>query len=148
VKIQQFSAAESQDSVCPERSGGRGRPRPAGRNLWQRAPVPSGCRFRTVEPQCAVAIEEIAKKLNDLGGRVIFLGDGVPVFQECLKGLMQTAYSFAPPHMNRQRAASIAALGCIYWKEGRAVKAGEHIPVYLRQSQAERERDERGGGTS
>ena len=59
--------------------------------------------------------------------------------QECLKGLMQTAYSFAPPHMNRQRAASIAALGCIYWKEGRAVKAGEHIPVYLRQSQAERD---------
>ncbi len=109
---------------------------------------PSGCRFRTVEPQCAVAIEEIAKKLNDLGGRVIFLGDGVPVFQECLKGLMQTAYSFAPPHMNRQRAASIAALGCIYWKEGRAVKAGEHIPVYLRQSQAERERDERSGGTA
>lgn len=102
-----------------------------------------GYSIKAVVDQCAVAIEEIAQMLNDLGRRVIFLGDGVPVFRECLKELMQVGYSYAPPHMNRQRAASIAALGSIYFREGKAVPAAEHVPVYLRQSQAERERDER-----
>lgn len=101
--------------------------------------------IKTIESQCAVAAEEIAKKLNDLGRRVIFLGDGVPVFRECLAEWMQVEYSFAPAHMNRQRAASIAALASIYYKEGKVVPAAEHAPVYLRLSQAERERNERNG---
>lgn len=97
----------------------------------------------TVESQCAVAIEEIAGKLNDLKRDVIFLGDGVPVFKDRLAELMKVPYSFAPAQMNRQRAASIAALGSVYYKEGKTVPAAEHAPVYLRMSQAEREQAER-----
>ena len=41
-----------------------------------------------------------------------------------------------------QRASSVAALGKIYWEQGRAVPAAEFAPVYLRLSQAERERKE------
>ena len=104
---------------------------------------PAGYSIQAVVPPCAAAIEEIAQKLNDLGRRVIFLGDGVPVFRQRLAELMQVEYSFAPAHMNRQRAASIAALGSIYFKEGKTVPAAEHVPVYLRLSQAERERNER-----
>ncbi len=104
-----------------------------------------GYSMHTVMDQCAEAIEEIAQKLNELGRRVIFLGDGVPVFRERLGELMQVSYSFAPSHMNRQRAASVAALGSIYFREGRIVPAAQHAPVYLRPSQAERERDERAG---
>ena len=37
----------------------------------------------------------------------------------------------------------IAALGSIYYKEGRTETAMEHVPEYLRVSQAERERAER-----
>ena len=37
----------------------------------------------------------------------------------------------------------MAALGSIYYKEGRTETAMEHIPEYLRVSQAERERAER-----
>ena len=99
--------------------------------------------MRIVENQCAVAIEEIASKLNDLGREVIFLGDGVPVFEEKLAQLMQVDYSFAPAHMNRQRAAALAALASIYYQEGRTVSADEHAPIYLRLSQAERERKEK-----
>ena len=42
--------------------------------------------------------------------------------------------------MNKQRAAAVAALGGIYVKEGKVVTAMEHVPEYLRVSQAERER--------
>jgi hypothetical protein len=45
--------------------------------------------------------------------------------------------------MNRQRAGAVAALGLIYYKENRVETATEHQPVYLRVSQAERERAER-----
>ncbi len=106
--------------------------------LW-----PDGYAMRTVQEQAAFAIEEIAGILNDLGREVIFLGDGVPVFKDRLPELMETAYSFAPAHMNRQRAAAIAALAGIYYREGKMVSAGEHAPIYLRMSQAERERKEK-----
>ena len=43
---------------------------------------------------------------------------------------------------NRQRAAAVAALGAIYYAEGRAENADDMKPVYLRKSQAEREREE------
>lgn len=99
--------------------------------------------IQTVREQCAVAIEEIAETLNKLGRRVIFLGDGVPVFKERLAELMKIPYGFAPAHMNRQRAASIAALGNEYYRAGRAVPAADHAPIYLRLSQAERERKEK-----
>ena len=102
--------------------------------------------MRTVQEQAAFAIEEIAGILNDLGREVIFLGDGVPVFKDRLPELMETAYSFAPAHMNRQRAAAIAALAGIYYREGKMVSAGEHAPIYLRMSQAERERKEKEAG--
>lgn len=105
--------------------------------------VPAGYSIQTVEPQCAVAVEEIAGKLNDFGRRVIFLGDGVPVYRQRLAELMRVEYSFAPAHMNRQRAASVAALAGIYFRKGKTVPAAEHAPVYLRPSQAERERDGR-----
>lgn len=100
--------------------------------------------LRTVKEQCAVLIEEIAEILNDLENEVIFLGDGVPVFKERLQELMKVPYRFAPAHMNRQRAASVAALGGVYYRSGKTVPAAGHVPIYLRLSQAERERKEKG----
>lgn len=95
-----------------------------------------------IKEQCAVAFDEIAQALNELGKEVIFLGDGVPVFAERMKEVMSVPYTFAPAHMNRQRAGSIGVLGSIYYKQGKIQKAEEHAPEYLRLSQAERERKE------
>ena len=50
-------------------------------------------------------------------------------------------YTFAPAHMNKQRAGAVAALGMKYFAEGRYESAEEHKPEYLRLSQAERERN-------
>lgn len=99
-----------------------------------------------LEAQMAVGIEELAEKLcqyEDLG--VIFLGDGVPVHRLKLEKELMSGrrISFAPAHMNHQRAATVGALGLLYLKEGKTETATEHKPDYLRVSQAERERAER-----
>ena len=98
-----------------------------------------------IEPQMAVGIDVIAGKLRALGREVIFLGDGVPVFRKTLtEELMQGMdFSFAPAHLNKQRAGAVAALAVTYVRAGKAESAAEHRPDYLRPSQAERERAEK-----
>ena len=100
-------------------------------------------RLVTVEDQMAVPMEEMIRKLNEYQQPVTFLGDGVPVFADMIAEKLNVPYFFAPAHVNKQRAAAVAALGLIYYKEGRTQTAMEHIPDYLRVSQAEREREER-----
>jgi len=100
-------------------------------------------QFTILTPQMAVSIQEIAEKLNHLEKEVIFLGDGVPVHSEALKTLMTVPYTFAPPHMSRQRAGAVATLGLQYIKAGKIQTAAEHQPEYLRLSQAEREQIEK-----
>ena len=68
-----------------------------------------------------------------------FLGDGVPVYLELIKEHIKIPYYLAPAGANRQRAASIAALGEIYYVQGKSVEAHAHKPEYMRMSQAERE---------
>lgn len=96
--------------------------------------------LKSIISQCAISIDEIAAKCNELRREVIFLGDGVPVFDQRLKELMEVSYGFAPAHMNRQRAAALAPLAIQYLKEGKYVAARDHAPEYLRLSQAEREK--------
>ena len=101
--------------------------------------------LHVLEPQMAVGIEVIAGKLRALGREVIFLGDGVPVFRKRLEEELMAGetFSFAPAHLNKQRAGAVGALALQYLKEGKTVSAAEHRPVYLRLSQAERERLEK-----
>ena len=80
------------------------------------------------------------RRLNIYGRRVVFLGDGVPVYRTMLEKGLKVPYFFAPSYLNRQRAAVVGALGIRYFKMGRYETAAEHKPDYLRVSQAERER--------
>ena len=100
-------------------------------------------KLQVVEDQMAVPVGELLDKLNGYGQQVTFLGDGVPVFREIILEKAECSCSFAPAHVNRQRAAAVAALGLVYYQEGRYETAREHMPDYLRVSQAERERAER-----
>lgn len=96
-------------------------------------------RLQTIIEQMPVDIGELIDKLNHLRREVIFLGDGVPVYLSVIKEKLKVPYRLAPAGMNRQRAAAVAALGAVYYAQGRAVSAGEHQPEYLRKSQAEQE---------
>lgn len=93
--------------------------------------------------QTAEAVDELIGQINALGRKVIFLGDGVPVYQDILEEKVTVPYMIAPPHRNRQSAASVGTLALQYLREGRTETAAEHRPDYLRLSQAERERQER-----
>ena len=97
-------------------------------------------QLKVVEDQMAVPMETVIEKLNQYGEAVTFLGDGVPVFHELIAEKMTVPYSFAPAHVNKQRAAAVATLGEIYYRQGKTETAMEHVPDYLRVSQAERER--------
>ena len=77
-----------------------------------------------------------------MGREVLFLGDGVPVYQTLIDEKMKVPYHYVPAHLNKQRAAAVAALGEIYFREGKIEHARDHQPDYLRLSQAERERAE------
>lgn len=96
--------------------------------------------IEVVRQQEAVAIEELIEQVNALERPVVFLGDGVPVQKEALEANITVPYRFAPAHLNRQSASAVAALGVVYYKEGKSEDARDHKPIYLRQSQAERER--------
>ena len=99
--------------------------------------------FQVMEKQMALPVEELIQKLNSYGRPVVFLGDGVPVYEEMIEAGMEVPYSFAPAYMNRQRAAVVGSLGICYYREGKFETAAEHKPDYLRISQAERERAEK-----
>ena len=95
--------------------------------------------FKTFTAQRALEVEKLITELNEIGKKVLFLGDGVPVYSDYIKENINIEYSFAPAHLNRQRAGSVAALGLKLFKEGKTVSAADFNLNYLRKSQAERE---------
>lgn len=99
----------------------------------------------TLKEQDAMDINDLIDIINDLDRDVIFVGDGIPVFKERIEEKIKNKAYFAPAHLNRQRAGSVAVLGMIYMKEGKVENADDVKPVYLRKSQAEREREEKDG---
>ena len=66
-------------------------------------------QMQVVKEQDAVALEELIKELNQMERPVIFLGDAVPVYKELIQESCKVPYSFAPAHLNKQRAGAVAA---------------------------------------
>lgn len=99
--------------------------------------------FRIVKQQNVVTVEEIIDTINQQGKEVIFLGDGTAVYKEIIREKIKVDYQFAPVHLNRQRAGAVGALAIQLYQKKQIETAEQHEPVYLRLSQAERERAER-----
>lgn len=97
----------------------------------------------TINENCAISIEELIEKLNAIGEKTVFIGDGIPVFKEYIDENADFQAVYAPAGMNRQKASSVAVLGALYFEQGKTETAAEHLPEYLRKSQAEREREEK-----
>ena len=104
------------------------------------------CNLEIIKDSMAVAIDELFEILKDLDNKekikkIIFLGDGVPVFREYIDKNLEIAHDFASANLNRQRASNIAMLGMEMLKSGNIISADDMKPEYLRKSQAERERN-------
>ncbi len=93
------------------------------------------------EPAVA-AVETVVEKINEIGERTIFLGDGVPVFEQVIRENASVEVCFADAADRYQRGASVARVGGLLFEKGAYVTAADFAPVYLRKSQAEREREE------
>lgn len=82
--------------------------------------------------------------LDSLAGKkVIFAGDGVLIHRERIEARQESGWRIAPPNLLLPKASSVA-----YAALGRALKNDfDDVytlnPVYLRKSQAEREREQR-----
>lgn len=97
----------------------------------------------TVIQETALPVNELLDKLEELGREVIFVGDGISVVKNALSEReLRVPFSFAPVHSERQRGASIALLGKLYFEAGRGMVSDDFAPEYLRKSQAERVKDE------
>ena len=93
-----------------------------------------------IKERFADDIGTVVGMLNDIGKPVTFLGDGVEVSKDTIESAATVPFRFAPPHLSRQRAGSLAQLAIRYFLEGKAIPSSAHRPEYLRVSQAERER--------
>ena len=126
----------SERIVCPLMDARRNQVYAA---AYEFLPEGEGFALNTVIPRKPVDIGDLLAELTLLGRSVVFLGDGVPVYREAIR----EKCALAPAGSNRQRAASIASLGAVYYRQGKIVTAAEHRPEYLRKSQAEQESERR-----
>ena len=110
--------------------------------LYQFEAAEDGYHMEALKEGCACDIMECIEIVNGFEQPVIFLGDGVPVFEALIREHATVPVMFAPAHRRLQSAASVGALAIEFAKEGRFVEARDHAPEYFRMSQAERERME------
>ena len=93
---------------------------------------------------CTEQVRRAEELAEERGKRVMYLGDGLPVFREEIAKLTEGRALFAPPQLQNQRAGSVAALGKILYERGIVSDAYSFSPLYLRKSQAEQEREAMG----
>lgn len=98
-----------------------------------------------VKDQCAISADELIETLNYMENNVIFMGDGVAVFADIIDKKLKNPHTYAPAHLNRQRAGAVAQAAKRYIAMGQIETAAEHKPDYLRPSQAERELAQKNG---
>lgn len=100
-------------------------------------------KMEVLMDQVPMDIDELIEVLGDRGEEVLFVGDGIDVYADTIRQKMTVPFSFAPAHMNKQRAGSVAVAAKKRYEEGIYISGDDFAPEYLRQSQAERERAER-----
>ena len=87
-----------------------------------------------------ITASELNERLNKIGGPVRFVGDGYNVARSLIT---YPDIKDTPEIARMQNAASVAAVGYRMYLAGNVTDAASLAPVYLRASQAERERNER-----
>lgn len=87
-----------------------------------------------------ISIDELIELIDNKP--VTFIGDGIFKFKEKLASSL-TSISFAPANLNLAKASSLGELGLKLLSKGISDDLYSAAPIYLRQSQAEREYEEK-----
>ena len=99
--------------------------------------------LRRVTEDRAIALADLATALEKLDGPVFLVGDGSPLTHKTLSGQIP-ALVLPPEHRMHQRACGVGLAALAMKERGEASDAASLSPNYLRLSQAERERLEKG----
>ena len=91
----------------------------------------------------AADINAHLEMLKSYEGKVIFMGDGVGIYKEQIQEALGGQALFAPCFCNLQHASVLGAMAERLYAEGKGEDPSTFVPMYLRKSQAEREKEER-----
>jgi tRNA threonylcarbamoyladenosine biosynthesis protein TsaB len=91
----------------------------------------------------ALALSELLDELSGYDRDVLFMGDGIFVFEREIKERLKDRACFAPKTVSMNLAGGVAAVAAEKYERGETVSYSEMIPSYLRLSQAERDRLEK-----
>lgn len=104
----------------------------------------SGGKIKRLAPDEPLKLDELYERLKKYGGRVMFLGDGTDVAVNYF-GSTDIEFSVFPEIYKYQHASAVAFAAYMRYNNGeQPVNAAELLPGYLRLSQAERERNNKG----
>lgn len=91
----------------------------------------------------ALALSELLEELSGYDKDVMFMGDGVFVFEEEIKSVLKDRAYFAPKTVLMNLGGGVAAVAAERFERGEMVSYSELVPSYVRLSQAERDRLEK-----
>lgn len=101
------------------------------------------CEGGTLNRICddrALAIAELDEELDVISKPIYLSGDGYGITES---GFKKTKVSYVPERQRYQNAYSVAQIALKKYELGEYVDDASLVPIYLRPSQAERERQER-----
>ena len=101
-----------------------------------------GGALERLRPDRAVSLEEAAADVGEMDGPMTIVGDGAGLCFDFLTARGGEC-RLAPVHLRQQSAVGVAMAA--WRRRGENLSAQELTPVYLRLSQAERERLAKGG---
>ncbi len=87
----------------------------------------------------ALPLCDLLEELKAFDKDVIFMGDGVFVFEEGIKAALDSRAFFAPKTTVMNLGGTVAELGAERFKKGEVITYSELVPSYVRLSQAERD---------
>lgn len=107
-----------------------------------------GIRPQRLSAERVLPLQELLAELEVRPERILFVGDGVSLYQAAIKAQLGERVCFMPPEGSICRAAVVARLGLAEFALNRGLSWRELTPHYVRRSEAERKalpRGEEGG---
>lgn len=96
-----------------------------------------------IKEQDVLEVKELIKILDERPEKIVFVGDGTYAYKDMLSESLGDRAIFSPRSANVARASSVAELAMARAMEGKTESYFELIPEYLRESQAQREYNEK-----
>ena len=78
--------------------------------------------------------EDLCSRISE---KTVFLGNGIEVYGEFFKERLGSRVLFAPPELSLPRAANVARLSLLKFKDGLSLDLSSFAPIYIRRSEAE-----------